>query len=71
LYEEIDNHLLLNHEKPIWLEKFNMLGFLCAPEHFLQHELVRNLQEGGLQGEGIVKILQKLCSTGDKSRVVN
>lgn len=64
VYEDIDNLLLPNRDKPIWLAKFNMLGLLRAPNHFLRHELVRNLHEGGLQGEGIVKILRKLCPTG-------
>ena len=64
LYEEIDHCLLPNRDKPIWLAKFNMLGLLRAPTHFQRHELVRNLHEGGLHGEGIVKILRKLCPTG-------
>jgi hypothetical protein len=64
LYEDIDKRLLPDRDKPIWLAKFNMLGLLRAPDHFVRHGLIRNLHEGGLQGEGIVKVLRKLCPTG-------
>ena len=64
VYEGLDQRVMPNRTKPIWIEKYNMLGLLRAPGHFSRFRLVRNLYEGGHIGEGAVRELRQLCPTG-------
>jgi hypothetical protein len=64
IYESLDEVLMPNRSKPIWIEKYNILGLLRVPNHFLRFGLFRNLYEGGEVGEGAVKHLRKLCPQG-------
>lgn len=66
VYEDLDSNLLPDRKKPVWRAKYNMLGLLRVPDHFMNFTYFRNLYEGGNIGEGMVKQLRKLCSHGVK-----
>ena len=63
-YESIDQRVMPNRTKQVWIAKYNILGLLRVPGHFLRHNLLRNLYEGGDIGEGMVKKLRKFCPSG-------
>ena len=63
-YESIDQRVMPNRTKQVWIAKYNILGLLHVPGHFLRNNLLRNLYEGGDIGEGMVKKLRKLCPSG-------
>lgn len=63
-YDLLDERLMPQRKKPVWIAKYNMLGLLRVPEHFVHYGQFRNLYEGGDIGEGIVKQLRKLCPQG-------
>jgi hypothetical protein len=60
-YEIVDKNLMPDRSKPIWIEKYNLLGLLRVPEHFIRHRHLRNQYEGGRIGEGMVKELRQIC----------
>jgi hypothetical protein len=60
-YDFVDQNLVPDRKEPVWLAKYNILGLLRVPEHFLRHRHFRNQYEGGENGEGIVKDLRPLC----------
>jgi hypothetical protein len=62
LMEDLDSRLYPNRKQPIWTTKFNFLGLLRASESFERFNHVRNLYEGGILGEGMVKQLRPLVS---------
>jgi hypothetical protein len=64
LMESLDLKLNPKREKPIWIAKYNFLGLLriCESFEFFRH--ARNLYEGGVIGEGIVKQLRPLTASG-------
>ncbi len=64
LMESLDLKLNPKREKPIWIAKCNFLGLLriCESFEFFRH--ARNLHEGGVIGEGIVKQLRPLTASG-------
>ena len=62
--EMLDLKLHPKHEKPIWIAKFNFLGLLRVCESFSNFKHVRNLYEGGVIGEGVVKELRPLVAKG-------
>jgi hypothetical protein len=62
LMEDLDSRLYPKRKQPIWTTKFNMLGLLRASESFERFNHVRNLYEGGILGEGMVKQLRPLVS---------
>ena len=64
IYEGLDIELMANRNKPIWNEEYNMLGMLRVPHHYIEFNLLRNLYEGGEQGEAVVKKLRQLCPSG-------
>jgi hypothetical protein len=64
LMEVLDLKLNPKREKPIWIAKFNFLGLLRVCESFVQFNQVRNLYEGGVIGEGMVKELRPLVAKG-------
>jgi len=64
LYHRLDQVLFPKREKPVWLAKYNILGLLRVPQHFIDFRLVRNLYEGGSIGEGMVKQFRLLCPRG-------
>lgn len=66
--ESLDLKLNPKRLKPIWISKFNFLGLLRDCESFLQSNHVRNLYEGGMFGEGIVKLLRPLVAKGVHGR---
>ncbi len=68
LMEVLDRKLNPKMSKPIWIAKFNFLGLLRVCESFIQFKHVRNLYEGGVIGEGIVKELRPLVAKGVNGR---
>jgi hypothetical protein len=62
--ESLDQKLNPRRDKPIWIAKFNFLGLLRVCDSFVQFRHVRNLYEGGVIGEGIVKELRPLVAKG-------
>ena len=62
--ESLDSKLKPKRAKPIWIAKFNFLGLLRICESFVLFRHVRNMYEGGIVGEGIVKVLRPLVSKG-------
>jgi hypothetical protein len=62
--EALDLKLNPKCEKLIWIAKFNFLGLLHVCESFVEFKHVRNLYEGGVIGEGIVKELRPLVAKG-------
>ncbi len=68
LMESLDIKLHPKRIKPIWIAKFNFLGLLRVCESFLQFKHVRNLYEGGVIGEGVVKELRPLVAKGVHGR---
>jgi hypothetical protein len=61
-YEMIYEKLMPNRTDPVWIAKYNILGLLRVPEHFIRPRHFRNQYEGGDIGEGVVKELRKLCA---------
>jgi hypothetical protein len=66
--ESLDLKLNPKRAKPIWIAKFNFLGLLRVCESFEHFQHVRNLYEGGVIGEGIVKVLRPLVANGEHAR---
>ena len=66
--ESLDSKLNPKRAKPIWIAKFNFLGLLRICESFEHYQHVRNLYEGGVIGEGIVKVLRPLVANGVHTR---
>ena len=62
LMEDLDIRLFPQRKEPIWIAKFNFLGLLRTCESFERFNHVRNLYEGGILGEGMVKQLRPLVS---------
>ena len=62
--EYLDSKLNPKRKQPIWLAKFNFLGLLRVCESFSDFQHVRNLYEGGVIGEGVVKELRPLVAKG-------
>lgn len=58
--ESIDSRLRPDRKSPVWLSKFNFVSLLRTSQHFDRYGLVRNLHEGGVEGEGAVKVLRPL-----------
>jgi hypothetical protein len=59
--DDVHYRLYPNRTTPIWITKYNTVGVLRAAEMFLDHNLPRNMHEGGELGEAIVKKLRVLC----------
>jgi hypothetical protein len=66
--ETLDLKLNPKRKQPIWIAKFNFLGLLRVCGSFCRFKYVRNLYEGGVIGEGIVKILRPLVAKGVHGR---
>jgi hypothetical protein len=64
LMESLDWKLNPKREKAIWIAKYNFLGLLRICESFELFRHARNLYEGGVIGEGIVKQLRPLTASG-------
>jgi hypothetical protein len=64
LMESLDLKLNPKRQKPIWIAKYNFLGLLRICESFEPFQHARNLYEGGVIGEGIVKQLRPLTAAG-------
>jgi hypothetical protein len=62
--EVLDLKLNPKRDKPIWIVKYNFLGLLRICETFPLFRHARNLYEGGVIGEGIVKVLRPLTAAG-------
>jgi hypothetical protein len=62
--ESLDLKMNPGREKPIWIAKYNFLGLLRICESFDLFRHARNLYEGGVIGEGIVKQLRPLTASG-------
>jgi hypothetical protein len=64
LVTNVDLKLNPKHDKQIWIVKYNFLGLLRICESFELFRDARNLYEGGVIGEGIVKLLRPLTAAG-------
>jgi hypothetical protein len=64
LMENLDKRMNPKREKHIWIAKFNFLSLLRICESFARFNQVRNLYEGGIIGEGMVKQLRPLVGKG-------
>jgi hypothetical protein len=64
LMEHLDRKMNPKREKAIWIVKYNFLGLLRVCESFELYRHARNLYEGGVIGEGIVKELRPLTASG-------
>lgn len=64
LMEVLDRKLNPKRDKPIWIAKYNFLGLLRTCESFDHFRHARNLYEGGVIGEGVVKLLRPLTAAG-------
>jgi hypothetical protein len=64
LIDVLDLKFNPKREKAIWLVKYNFLGLLRICESFDIFRHARNLYEGGVIGEGIVKVLRPLTAAG-------
>jgi hypothetical protein len=62
--ETLDLKLHPKRAQPIWIAKFNFMGLLRVCDSFLHFNHVRNLYEGGVIGEGVVKELRPLVAKG-------
>ena len=62
--ESLDLKMNPGREKPIWIAKYNFLGLLRICESFDLFRHARNLYEGGVIREGIVKQLRPLTASG-------
>ena len=60
-FDAVDLLIHPNPSKRIHIAKYNTLGLLRCPNDFLKHRLIKNLHEGGIGGEGIVRPLRSLC----------
>jgi hypothetical protein len=68
LMESLDVKLNPKRKNPIWIAKFNFLGLLRVCGSFARFQHVRNLYEGGVVGEGVVKLLRPLVAKGVHQR---
>jgi hypothetical protein len=65
-YSSIDQRVN-KADKEGYLAKFNMVSLLRAQENILDFASLRNIQEGGDDGEGLVKTMRKLTPRGLRS----
>ena len=58
----VDSKVNMGSAKPLYVSKYNMLSLLRLPDHLKKFTSLRYLQEGGQEGEGIVKPLRDLTA---------
>jgi hypothetical protein len=61
ILDKVEFRLDPNRKKPIWISKYNTIGAFRVAELFVDHNLARNMHEGGELGEGVVKELRAYC----------
>jgi hypothetical protein len=66
--EELDSLLQPDRSKPLYLAKYNFPSLLRATEHVREFGNIRDLHEGGIEGEAMVKQLRPLVPNGLKDR---
>ena len=66
--EELDALLQPSREKPLYLAKYNFPSLLRAVTHLQPFGNIRDLHEGGIEGEGMVKVLRPLLPKGLKDK---
>jgi hypothetical protein len=64
LMEKLDLKLYPRRAKPIWIAKYNFTSLLRVCESFVHFKHVKNLYEGGVIGEAVVKVLRPLVAKG-------
>jgi hypothetical protein len=64
--EGLDALLQPTRTKPLYLAKYNFPSLLRAVTHLRQFGNIRDLHEGGIEGEGMVKVLRPLVPRGLK-----
>jgi hypothetical protein len=62
--EALDALLQPARAKPLFLAKYNFPSLLRALQHLKQFGNIRDLHEGGIEGEGMVKLLRILVPNG-------
>jgi hypothetical protein len=68
--ERLDLLLQPARIKPLYLAKYNFPSLLRAVTHLRQFGNIRDLHEGGIEGEGMVKVLRPLVPRGLKPHFV-
>jgi hypothetical protein len=66
--EALDAVLQPARLKPLYLAKYNFPSLLRAVDHLRQFGNIRDLHEGGIEGEGMVKHLRPLVTNGLKDQ---
>jgi hypothetical protein len=66
ILDQLDIELHPDLAKPIWIAKYNLLGLIRCCGHFKLYRHLKNLYEGGVDGEGGVKPLRDLAPSGVK-----
>lgn len=66
--EALDAALQPARSKPLYLAKYNFPSLLRATEHLAKFGNIRDLHEGGIEGEAMVKQLRPLVPNGLKNR---
>ncbi len=64
--ERLDVMLQPARTKPLYLAKYNFPSLLRAVTHLRKFGNIRDLHEGGIEGEGMVKVLRPLVPRGLK-----
>jgi hypothetical protein len=66
--EALDAALQPAREKPLYLAKYNFPSLLRAVTHLRPFGNIRDLHEGGIEGEAMVKVLRPLLPNGLKDK---
>jgi hypothetical protein len=66
--EALDSALQPAREKPLYLAKYNFPSLLRAVTHLRPFGNIRDLHEGGIEGEAMVKVLRPLLPNGLKDK---
>jgi hypothetical protein len=64
LFSNLDSFLDPDRKIPTWITKYNFLSLLNLPDQVKKFGSVRNIWEGGVQGEGFLRTVKGILKTG-------
>ena len=63
-YDRVDSAMKPKTEKPSWMTKYNFLCLLNLPDTMAKFGCLRNIWEGGVEGEGFLRKYKKELKHG-------
>ena len=68
LYDTVDNSLTTKDESPSWMTQYNFLCLLNIPDVMQKFGCLRNIWEGGVEGEGFLRKYKRKLRNGLKPK---